>query len=548
MDAIEKQLKQIIKGNVSTSVADLETYSHDASLFEVIPHAVVAPVSVHDISEVVNFVSTNKMKDPSLSITVRSGGTDMSGAAIGESLILDMTKHFNRISNVSAKSGHAQPGVYYRNFEKQTLKHGALMPSYPASRELCTIGGMVANNSGGEKSLRYGKTLNYVHQLKAVLADGNEYMFGPLNEAALKQKLNQKDFEGELYRKVFRLVNSNYEEIKKAKPNVSKNSTGYNLWDVWDKDKKIFDMTKVLVGSQGTLGIITDIKFDLVPAEPYSGILVCFMKNTRKLGSVINTVLKHQPTSFESFDDNTLYLSLKFFLSFRKTLGFKGLIKLGLSLIPDAFILLRGIPKLILLVEFSSNNQEEIDRKIQELKTALKPYRMATEEEETIAKSKKYWIMRRESFNLLRQKVKDKHTAPFIDDFVVPPPELPKFLPKLRRIIKKYKLLATVAGHMGDGNFHIIPLMKIEEQSERAKLEPAMHEVNKLVLEHGGSLSGEHNDGLIRGPWLKQMYGKQVTGYFVQLKNIFDPKNIFNPHVKATSDWDYSEAHIRRKF
>jgi FAD/FMN-containing dehydrogenase len=125
---------------------------------------------------------------------------------------------------------------------------------------------------------------------------------------------------------------------------------------------------------------------------------------------------------------------------------------------------------------------------------------------------------------------------------------LPTFLPELRAVINKYKLLATVAGHMGDGNFHIIPLMKIEDPKERAKLEPAMREVNELVLKYGGSLSGEHNDGMIRGPWLEQMYGSVILGYFKELKNIFDPDNIFNPHKKTDADWDYSMAHIREKF
>lgn len=173
---------------------------------------------------------------------------------------------------------------------------------------------------------------------------------------------------------------------------------------------------------------------------------------------------------------------------------------------------------------------------------------MAMERDETEAKSKKFWIMRRESFNLLRKKVKDKHTAPFIDDLVVQPKYLPEFLPQLRAIVKKYELLATIAGHMGDGNFHIIPLMKLEESKDRAKLEPAMREVNELVLKYHGSLSGEHNDGLVRGPWLEQMYGPEVLALFRQTKQIFDPQAIFNPHKKANADWDYSMGHVREHF
>jgi FAD/FMN-containing dehydrogenase len=149
---------------------------------------------------------------------------------------------------------------------------------------------------------------------------------------------------------------------------------------------------------------------------------------------------------------------------------------------------------------------------------------------------------------LLRSKVKDKHTAPFIDDFIVNPEHLPEFLPKIRAIIKKYKLFATIAGHMGDGNFHIIPLMKLEDPNDRAKLEPAMKEVNNLVLEYKGSLSGEHNDGLVRGPWLEAQYGKDMVDIFKKTKDIFDPKHIFNPKKKAYATWDYSFSHIRDHF
>ena len=183
------------------------------------------------------------------------------------------------------------------------------------------------------------------------------------------------------------------------------------------------------------------------------------------------------------------------------------------------------------------------------MKLALQPFKLeATEEDSTEAKAWKFRIMRRESFNLLRKKVKDKHTAPFIDDFVVPPPYLAEFLPKLQVIIKKYNLLATIAGHMGDGNFHVIPLMKIEDPKERAKLEPCMHEVNDLVLSYGGSISGEHNDGMIRGPFLSQMYGQEIFELFKQTKKIFDPENIFNPHKKTDADWEFSMSHIRQHF
>jgi FAD/FMN-containing dehydrogenase len=287
-----------------------------------------------------------------------------------------------------------------------------------------------------------------------------------------------------------------------------------------------------------------------VPAPQHSGTLVIFLKKLDNLGEVVNKVLTHQPATFEGFDNYTLMLSFRLFYYFHSNLGWGGMLKLAWQLIPDALKLTRGIPKMVLLVEFNGGTAEEVAQKVHAMREDLSAYGHDAlfEEDETEAKARKFWIMRRESFNLLRKKVHDKHTAPFIDDLVVQPKYLPQFLPELRAIVNKYKLLATVTGHMGDGNFHVIPLMRIEDESERAKLQPAMTEVNQLVLKYKGSLSGEHNDGLVRGPWLEQMYGKDMLMLFQELKHIFDSQNIFNPHKKTDADWQYSMAHIRQHF
>jgi len=549
MDEIIKQLQKVgFSGETDTTAATLETYSHDASMFEIKPQLVAIPKDAKDVERLVSVVATAKKKNPDLSLTARSAGTDMSGGAINDSVIVDFNKHFTNIESVTDTAAHAQPGVFYRDFEKETLKHKALMPTYPASRDLCTIGGMVNNNSGGEKSLEYGKTENFVTELRVVFADGVERTVKPLNKKELTVKMAQKDFEGQVYKQLFDLIEKNYDQIKAAKPHVSKNSTGYNLWDVWDRETGVFNLANLIVGAQGTLGFVTDIHFRLVPTRPYTGLLVCFMKDIAPLGEIINKVVAQKPATFESFDDATLWLSIKFMPSFMKMLGVAGFIKLLISLIPDGFMLLRGIPKLILMIEFNGQTQQEVDDKINGMREILKPYRMPMERDNTAQKSEKFWLMRRYSFQLLRSKVKDKHTAPFIDDLVVNPPHLVEFWPQIRKIIKKYNLLATIAGHMGDGNFHIIPLMKLEDPKDRAKLLPAMKEVNELVLKYGGSLSGEHNDGLVRGPWLEQMYGTEVLHIFRQAKDIMDPQGIFNPHKKANANWDYSFGHIREHF
>lgn len=522
-------------------------------MFEILPDLVVFPKDASDVEKLVTLVSLEKKKSPKLSVTARSAGTDMAGGAINDSVIVDFNRHLRKIVKVDNRHAITEPGVFYRDFEKETLKYGALMPTYPASRELASVGGMAANNSGGEKSLEYGKTKDFVKSLKVVLADGHEHVIKPLKGDELKAKLKLKNFEGEVYRKVYDLCEKHYDVIKAAKPNVSKNSMGYTLWEVWDRESGVFDLTKLFVGSEGTLGFITEIEYKLVPARSHSGLLVLFLRDIDDLGELIPKVLDHHPATFESFDDATLKLSIRFMPSFLKMLGLGKFIHLLFSLIPDGLQLIRGIPKLILMVEFNGSSEDEVRSKIIELHKELKKHRAryeinGFEEDPTEARSEKFWVMRRQSFNLLRSKVKDKHTAPFIDDLVVRPEYLTEFLPKLRKIINKYDLLATVAGHMGDGNFHIIPLMKLEDKKDRDKLLPAMKEVDELVLKYHGSLSGEHNDGLVRGPWLEQQFGKEILGLFKQVKKIFDPDDMFNPHKKADANWDYSYKHIRDHF
>lgn len=547
---IKTDLASVIEGDLDDSVKAVDFYSHDASMFELRPELIVYPKNSKDIQKIIKYVTEQKPVNLKLSITARGAGTDMTGGAISDSLILDLTRYFNNIHEVNASQAHVQPGVYYRDFERATLEHDALMPSFPASRELCSVGGMVANNAGGEKSLEFGKTEKFLNELSVVLADGKEYVVKPLKKDELHAKLEQKDFEGKLYKKLFDLLDSNYEEIKKAKPRVSKDSTGYHLWNVWDRKKEVFDLTQLIVGSQGTLGIVTDIKFRLVPRPKESGSLIIFLNRMDNLGEVINKVMEHKPATFEGFDNYTLMLSFKLFFEFRKTIGWAETLKLGLRLTPSLLNFRRGIPKMVLIAQFTADTDEEVAAKVRQLHEAMLSFGHDAlfEEDETEAEEKKFQIMRRESFNLLRKKVRDKHTAPFIDDLVVPPRYLPEFLPELRKIINKYKLLATIAGHMGDGNFHVIPLMNIELESERAKLEPAMREVNALVLKYGGSMSGEHNDGMTRGPWLDQQYSPEIMAHFKEVKRIFDPKNIFNPHKKTDADWAFSISHLRKHF
>ena len=553
--SLAEELQKIIKGDVADDAATLKTYSHDASLFEVRPEVVVFPKDAEDVKSLVKFTARKKAKNPSLSLTARSGGTDMSGGSINDSIIIDFTRYMNHIKEIvelpaqsaaDEAGGYAvvEPGVFYRDFEKETLKKNLLLPSYPASRGICALGGMVANNSGGEKTLAYGKTENYVMELKVILADGKEYLVGPLSDEELHKKLKLKGAEGELYRKIYALIKDNYRTIQAAKPNVSKNSAGYLLWNVLKR--KTFDLAQLLVGSQGTLGIVTEIKFRLIRPKKFSKLIVIFLDDLAPLVKVIHEVLKHKPESFESYDDHTFKLALRFWRDMIKVMKPKNFISLGLRFLPEAkMILFHGFPKLALLAEFTGDDEAELKKRLAEVEAAIAAmgvrHRVAKDEED----ARKYWTIRRESFNLLRKHLSGMRTAPFIDDVIVRPENLPEFLPALNKILEKYpELIYTIAGHAGDGNFHVIPLMDMKKESVRNIIPKLSEEVYDLVKKFNGSFTAEHNDGLIRSPYLEKMYGSQVYALFKRAKEIFDPQNIFNPRKKIGASLEYAMEHI----
>ena len=223
-------------------------------------------------------------------------------------------------------------------------------------------------------------------------------------------------------------------------------------------------------------------------------------------------------------------------------------IKLGLSFIPEVLMMLRGgLPKLVLITEFTSQDENECLEKVTKLDTVLKKFTKEYNIQTRITNAKggeKYWRIRRESFNLLRKHVKGKHTAPFIDDICVSPHALAEFLPKLNKILKDYKLVYTIAGHAGDGNFHIIPLMDFKDPKTRDTILAVSDKVYDLVREYKGSITAEHNDGLIRTPYLDEMFTAKTLALFKETKEIFDPLYIFNPRKKVGADKQYLYDHI----
>jgi FAD/FMN-containing dehydrogenase len=550
---LREELQKTIKGEAVDDEKTLVEYSKGYSIFLVKPQVVVFPKDKEDVKKVVRFVAGNPKKK--LSITARSAGTDMSGGCLGESIILDFSRHMNKLKEIgkdpaqSGVEGYAvvEPGMFYRDFEKATLKKNLLFPSYPASKDICAVGGIVSNNSGGEKSLTFGKTENYVMEYKMILADGKEYTFRPLSKGELDKKLKLKGFEGDIYRNLYQLVNKNEKLLREAKPKVSKNSAGYALWNVWDG--KTFNIPKLIVGAQGTLGICVEVKLALIKPKKYSALLVMFLKDLAPVGDLVEKVLEKKPESFESYDDQTVKLAMRFLPDFLKLLGAKSMMSLGLQFLPEfKMLVFGGLPKLILLAEFTGDSEKEVREKAKEAQEYVQDFKLQTRVTKNAKEVEKYFTIRRKSFSLLHSHAAGMFAAPFIDDVVVNPQRIPEFLPRLNALLRPYqkqkKLVYTIAGHAGDGNFHIIPLMDLSKPEVRNVIKELTPKVHKLVLQYNGSITGEHNDGIIRTPYLYDMYGEKVYKLFEQTKKIFDPKNIWNPGKKVGGSADYLFKHI----
>ncbi len=525
-------LRKVLKGEVIEDEKSLDTYSRDASLFKVRPKVVVFPRDASDIKNVVKFINDHRAIDSTLSVTARAAGSDMSGGPLNESIILDVNKHFNTLEEIDGSIAKVRPGMFYRDFEAETLKKNLILPCYTASKNLCALGGMIANNCAGEKTLRFGKMENFVTSSKYIFSDGQEYEVKRLSKAELDEKMAQGDFEGNLYKQLYELIDTNKEAVTAAKPNVSKNSAGYYLWNVWDGIT--FDLNRLLTGAQGTLGIMTEATIQLVPVEKSSELFVIFLHDLDHLPELINVIRPTNPDSIESYDDATMRLAVRFFPEMLKSMKPKHFFSLVWSFIPELIMMIKGgIPKMILLIEYSGKNTTEVDAKIAKLAGEIERFHVVSRKTLSEEESSKYWTVRRESFNLLRKHVHGFRTAPFVDDVVVRPEDMPAFLPKMRAILDAYELNYTIAGHAGNGNFHIIPLMDMKNEKNIQVIKEVGDKVYSLVAEYKGSITGEHNDGIVRTPYLDKMYSKEVLELFLQVKHIFDPLNIFNPGKKV---------------
>lgn len=533
MNTLLEALRGYFKGDVRTDKKTLKSFSRDTSLFERTPSLVVYPRNSEDVSFLVQKIADLKMQGEDISLTARSAGTDMSGGPLTNSVVAVFTKYMNKMS-LDGEFALSEPGVYYRDFEKQTLQKGLLLPSYPASRSIAAIGGIVANNSGGERSLEYSKTEHYVEEMDVVLSDGSQVTLRELSRQELYEKKKLQTLEGKIYREMDALFTKHKEKILTARPKVTKNSAGYALWNARDYTRDTTNLAKLMCGAQGTLALMTRVKLSLVRPEPYRSMLVIFAKDFSHLPAIVSDVLKHNPESFESYDEHTMKLAVRLLPQMLMQMGLLRAVRLAFAFIPEVFMALTGgVPKLVLMAEFARGTQAEALQAAKDAQASLGAEHVSNHIMKTSKDAEKYWVVRRESFALLRKNLSGLYAAPFIDDFVVPPTSYPEFLPRLSKLLEEYKLIYTIAGHIGNGNFHIIPLMDLKDPKTREIILELSRKVYDLVLEFGGTTTGEHNDGIIRTPYVEKLFGRDMYELFKQTKHIFDPLNIFNPGKKV---------------
>ncbi|HEY2004201.1 MAG TPA: FAD-binding oxidoreductase [Candidatus Saccharimonadia bacterium] len=524
-----KELSRQLLGTVTDSPDALEYFSTDAGIFEATPTAVVYPANTADVRKTVKFVADQAASGKSVSLVPRGQGTDLGGAAVGEGVQLVMPAHLNKLLRLDRDTATVQPGINYRTLQQTLHTHGRHLPPYPASIDFSTIGGAVANNAAGEKSVKYGVTRDYVKSLKVVLSDGSLVEAHRISARELNRKKGISSFEGEVYRKLDSLILDHTELIAKHQPKTTRNAAGYTLGRVKGKDGS-FDLSQIFIGAQGTLGVITEVVLKTLPYNPRTTLVVGYFKSMDALAEAVSKVRQYAPSAVELVDQGVLE-----YLREHHPGDIEGLV-------PEK------LPKAVLLVEYDDSSQ--LAQKIKSLRTQrifqrlAESSRIATDPVEQVA----LWKVRRSTASTVWSAGGHKRALPFIEDAIVPPDKLAAFLDRTHKLLAKHDLEAAVWGHAADANLQLQPLLDLSRKKDIDRLISLSREFHDTVIALGGSTTGSHGDGLLRALYLKNLYGEEMFELLAEVKHIFDPHRIFNPMKKTEATEEYARAHIRAAY
>lgn len=546
-------------GGVSTNNDILDKYSTDESIFSVRPQIVLQPKNQKDVEIAIKTLGEQTDRFPSLSLTPRAAGTGLSGGSLTDSVVVDVTKHMHHIGKPETVRGETtitvEPGAMWRDVEKILKKHKVYLPSYPASKDICSIGGSVANNAAGPDSLRYGHCADWVEALNVTLYDGKTYTIKPLTYKQFKSLIKKDNAYAKIAESIFKLIEEHERTIDKAKPRTKKNSAGYALWDVIDgsvnsfkRGNSKFDLTRLISGSQGTIGVMTSITLRTEPIKTDTELIVIPVFDVLDACEVIKKALDYDPINVEIFDGLSFDLALQNPYFFKDRLSKNNYYRVLLSMYTLYHVrYLRKTPEFTLLVTLDrkSIGNRKIVNIIKELKVNHgKRARHITSPVE----KEMFWQIRRASYSLSKFQDPNKRPAAFLEDMTVPPENITKFMIEIKRLLKKYNVTAAIHGHGGNGHFHFYPLLDFTKKGTASLVEKMSEEFFATAVKYDGDICGEHNDGIIRTPHLNKMFNKTTLSLFEQVEQIFDPKDIFNPGKKVNPKFDIKETLRKTNF
>ena len=506
-------LKQGIRGEVRFEEIDRVLYSTDASFYQIEPLGVVIPQGEEDVVTVVE-----QTKAAKLPVLPRGGGTSLAGQTVGEAVVLDFSKYMNRVLELNVEEGWAwvEPGLIQDAFLSYLQPYNLRFAPETSTSSRAAIGGMCGNNSAGARSIIYGKTIDHVLAARVVLSDGSVATFGCLSEDELTAKARGSSLEAQIYRQIPRIVEQHRAEILVRYPKIPRRVSGYNLdallpdfptLSAMPDPNPRFNLAKLMVGSEGTLGVVTALKVRLIPNPKATAMGVVHFHDLNEAVEAVNSILELQPAAVELVDDKILEPAARSH-ALQDKVGF-----------------LNGNPRAILVVEFNGESEAVVD-KIERLKQLQLGYHLTPIFDRHQAH---VWAVRKAGLGMLMSTRDERKPVAFVEDPAVPIEHLPEFLREFQQIIGAHQTTAGYYGHASVGCLHIRPALNMKQRSDIDRMKSMLHEVSDLTRSFGGCMSGEHGDGLTRG-WLNQkMYGERLYGAFREVKRTFDFENRMNP-------------------
>lgn len=505
------ELNTITTSEIKTDDLSLGLYATDASLYQLQPLAVAIPSNESDLIKIIQIA--NKYNVP---VMPRGSATSLAGQTTNNALIIDFTKYFDKILEINAEEKYAivHPGVVRDQLNAAVKDHGLHFAPDPATTSRATIGGMIANNSSGTKSIKYGKTIDHVLGLKVLLMDGTILELGELTSEAYEVKCHQTDREGEIYRSFRKIIFEHASAIEAAYPKVMRRVNGYPLDEFFHTDR--WNLAKIFAGSEGSLGIILQAKVNLEPIPKYKAAFTVHYDDRMRAIREVHQMIAFDPAAIEMLDFNVFEQSVK--NNMTKSLHNR---------------LIIGNPQATLSVEFFCLSQDELDQRIDDFSWWLQNNSTAYAYPilRTAAELDDSWALRKNGLGLLMGDPSGRKPIPFIEDQAIPLEHLADYIQNVLDLCQKHGVETILYAHASVGVLHVRPSLDMTVQSDIDLMKIISDEVFHLVKKYKGAWSGEHGDGRNRGHRLRDFFGDEVYQCLMDVKTVFDPKYLLNPGI-----------------